>query len=141
VALAADAQRERALASLRNHYLQGRLDADELALRADQALRARTTADLSAALHDLPRLGEVVERARVIARLVGYVAALTAFWVAASLFLLVTLVVLALAGTGGDELLAVPAVWLLLSAALVLCGARRLRSTRRVRGAHGLRHS
>jgi len=141
VALAADAQRERALASLRNHYLQGRLDADELALRADRALRARTTADLSAALHDLPRRGEVVERARVIARLVGFVAALTAFWVAASLFLLVTLVVLALAGTGGDELLAVPAVWLLMSAALVLYGARRLRSTRRVRGAHRLRHS
>jgi hypothetical protein len=129
VALAADTQRERALASLRYHYLQGRLDVEELALRADRAVRARTTADLRWALRDLPRLSEALERAKETARLVGFLVVLAALWCVASAFLLLALLVLAFTASG-VALLAVPGLWLVLSAALFVAGSRRLRSRR-----------
>jgi DUF1707 SHOCT-like domain len=127
VALAADAQRERALASLRHHYLQGRLDVDELSVRTDRAVRARTTGELRAALRNLPRLSETLDRARATARLVGYLAVLGGVWCTVSVFVLLTLSVLALAGAEGSELLVLPGFWLVLSAALLLAGARRVR--------------
>jgi DUF1707 SHOCT-like domain len=126
VSLAADAQRDRALRSLRHHYLAGRLDVDELARRAELAVRARTTTDLQAALRGLPRHGEVLERARGTARMVGYLVLLAVAWCLVSVFLLLVLGILALAG-GGAELLAVPGVWLVLSAVLLAAGARRVR--------------
>jgi Domain of unknown function (DUF1707) len=127
VAFAADAQRERALVSLRHHYLQGRLDVDELSVRTDRAVRARTTGDLRAALRDLPRLSETLDRARATAGLVGYLAVLGAVWCTVSVFLLLTLSVLALAGAEGGELLVLPGFWLVLSAAVLLAGTRRVR--------------
>jgi Domain of unknown function (DUF1707) len=130
---AGDADRERAVASLRHHYLRGRIDADELARRVERVVTARTRADLRFALQGLPRLGEIVERAGATARIAGYVAGFAAVWAAASLFLLATLVVLALAGLGGAELLVVPLTWLPLSCFLAVTGRRRVR---RVRALH-----
>jgi hypothetical protein len=130
VTRAGDAERERAVGSLRHHYLRGRIDADEFARRVERVVKARTKGDLRVALQDLPRFGDVVERAGATARVVGYVAGFAAIWAVASLFLLVTLVVLALAGAGGSELLLVPLAWVLLSVVLVVTGRRQVRRVR-----------
>jgi hypothetical protein len=58
VSLVGDRERERAAASLRRHFVQGRLSIEELGTRAELALAARSRSDLRTALHDLPRLWE-----------------------------------------------------------------------------------
>lgn len=55
MALVGDRERERAAASLRRHFVQGRLSVDELGARAELALAARSSSDIRAALRDLPR--------------------------------------------------------------------------------------
>jgi len=52
---ASDADRERAVDDLRAAYAAGRLDADELELRVQKAVAARTRADLRRLRADLPR--------------------------------------------------------------------------------------
>lgn len=52
-----DAERERAVADLGEHYAAGRLTEDEHSERTDQAYQARTQADLDALFDDLPREG------------------------------------------------------------------------------------
>jgi hypothetical protein len=126
VTLAAEAQRERALTSLRYHYVEGRLDDVELARRADRAVHARTTSELRAALSGLPRLAEALDGAKATARLVGYLAVLGVAWAAASLLLFVALVVLLAAGMRGAGLLAIPALWAAVSVAVAMGGRRRL---------------
>src|SRR5262245_33662843 len=49
-----DADRQRVVAELQRHYVEGRLNSDELAERVDTALAARTESDLAALLEDLP---------------------------------------------------------------------------------------
>lgn len=49
-----DADREATAAELREHYASGRLTLDELNQRLDQALAAKTRADLTACTRDLP---------------------------------------------------------------------------------------
>jgi Domain of unknown function (DUF1707) len=56
---ASDAERDRAVEQLRVHAQAGRLSAEELERRVEQALRATTRADLDALQRDLP-----AERAR-----------------------------------------------------------------------------
>jgi DUF1707 SHOCT-like domain len=51
-----DADREATAAELREHYAAGRLTADELNERLDQAFAAKTGGDLGAVMHDLPSL-------------------------------------------------------------------------------------
>jgi hypothetical protein len=126
VALAADNQRERAVATLRRHYQAGRLEVEEFADRAERALRARTTGDLRAALRDLPRLGETLERGRAAAGVAGYVAVLVFVWIAGSIVFLGGLGVALLAGSGGG-LLVLSLVWLLFTAFLWVAGRRRVR--------------
>ena len=55
---AADADRERAIAALKRHYVAGRLAAAELGDRIADALAARTNHDLNTLLADLPALPE-----------------------------------------------------------------------------------
>jgi Domain of unknown function (DUF1707) len=92
-----DADRDRALAELSEHFQAGRLDADEFEERSGRALRARTRRELAELFTDLPRdraqapapadpgaTGEGVEPARLPSRgpgvLVGVLAvALVAF--------------------------------------------------------------
>jgi Domain of unknown function (DUF1707) len=50
-----DADRDRAIAELSEHFQAGRLTADELDDRTGRALQARTAADLAALFTDLPR--------------------------------------------------------------------------------------
>jgi hypothetical protein len=50
-----DADRDRALAELSEHFQAGRLTAGELDERTGRALQARTAADLAALFTDLPR--------------------------------------------------------------------------------------
>jgi Domain of unknown function (DUF1707) len=50
-----DADRDRAIAELSEHYQAGRLTTEELEDRTGRALQARTTADLAALFTDLPR--------------------------------------------------------------------------------------
>lgn len=49
-----DAEREAAASELREHYASGRLTLDELNERLDKAFAAKTRADLSALMTDLP---------------------------------------------------------------------------------------
>jgi hypothetical protein len=50
-----DADRDRAIAELSEHYQAGRLTTEELEDRTGRALQARTAADLAALFTDLPR--------------------------------------------------------------------------------------
>jgi hypothetical protein len=50
-----DAERERALAELRNGYAEGRLTHDTFGHRVDEVLRARANGELRSLLADLPR--------------------------------------------------------------------------------------
>ena len=61
--LASDAERERTVDALRDHYADGRLESDELEERVGAAYKARTRGDLDALLSDLPS-----ERGRRAAR-------------------------------------------------------------------------
>jgi hypothetical protein len=53
---AADADRERFVEALRQHHVDGRLTAEELANRTERAYAARTFGDLDALASDLPPL-------------------------------------------------------------------------------------
>jgi len=59
-----DADRERAVARLREHFAQGRLSSDELDERISAALTAKTVGDLRPVLADLPEPGPVVPQTR-----------------------------------------------------------------------------
>src|SRR5215211_8893488 len=50
-----DAERDRAIATLGDHFAAGRLTADEFEQRMDQALKARFNSDLEPLFADLPR--------------------------------------------------------------------------------------
>ncbi len=50
-----DLEREAVVEELRVHAVAGRLDADELAARAEQAYSARTVLELTNVLRDLPK--------------------------------------------------------------------------------------
>ena len=50
-----DADRDRAIAELSEHFQAGRITADELEERTGRALRARTVGDLAELFTDLPR--------------------------------------------------------------------------------------
>jgi hypothetical protein len=67
---ASDADRERVASELRDHYAEGRLDADELSGRLDAVYASRTTAELDGLKTDLPALpvSPVQRRAELVAR-------------------------------------------------------------------------
>src|SRR5579862_8727828 len=89
--LAGDEERERAVRSLREQFVRGRLTLEEFSERAELVLGARSRADLRRACADLPQLPgqEVV---KVVVRGAAIVL-LTGLWL---LFSLVLVVVLAL---------------------------------------------
>ena len=70
--LASDADREHAVALLREHHAAGRLTADELGDRIAQAYRARTHADLGAVMAGLPTTLPAAGEAAVPAVRGGY---------------------------------------------------------------------
>ncbi len=111
MARAGDAERERAAARLREHFVRGRLTVEELEERVELALRARSTADLRRALRGLPELA-----GRTFAQVVVRGAALvvlTGAWLAFSFGLLVVLALtLLIQGASVAALLAFLLVWL-----------------------------
>jgi hypothetical protein len=62
---AGDDDRQRVVAELQRHYVDGRLTTDELSERVAQATRARTFGELSALLADLPPLPEGADQAQL----------------------------------------------------------------------------
>jgi uncharacterized protein DUF1707 len=102
MSLVGDPERDRAAASLRRHYLQGRLTLEELSDRVAAALSARSRADLRSALSGLPPawpdLREPAAAAtRTLARAATFVA-LAGLWAFLSLVLLVAYAFVALLG-------------------------------------------
>src|SRR5262245_1934574 len=53
-----DAERDRAIAALGDHFAEGRLNAEEFEERVDQAIKARFSEDLEPLFVDLPRTPE-----------------------------------------------------------------------------------
>src|SRR5919204_3596119 len=51
-----DAERDRAISDLSEHFQAGRLTMEEFEERSGQALHAKTYADLALLFHDLPRI-------------------------------------------------------------------------------------
>jgi hypothetical protein len=124
--LVAQAQRDHTVATLRDHYLRGRLTVEEFGVRAERALSARTSAELRTALRDLPLLADAVARGRVAVRVAAYLAVLASLWMVGSIVLLVGLAV-ALAVGAGAVALAVTLLWALLTGAIALRAHRRIR--------------
>jgi hypothetical protein len=96
---AGDRDRERAAATLREHYVRGRLSVDELSSRTGRVMTARSHAELRAALVGLPLLPDARELAahgRSVAQAAVRGAVLFVFTGAYLLFSVVLLLVFAL---------------------------------------------
>jgi len=109
---AADSDRERASATLREHYVRGRLTAEELAERADLVVRARTRGELRTALRGLPLLPDVRSALQVAARGALLVVFTGAYLMFCFALLLVLAVTLAVEGASTSALLVFALVWL-----------------------------
>jgi hypothetical protein len=109
---AADHDRERAAAALREHYVRGRLTLDELSNRTGKVLRARTREDLRGALAGLPVLFDVSLAARSVARGAVLVVFTAAYLVFSLALLLVFGLTLLIHGASASELVGFLVVWL-----------------------------
>jgi hypothetical protein len=109
--LAGDGDRERAAASLREHFVRGRLTLDELSERTDMVLRARSRDELRRSLDGLPQW-----TGSAIVQTVGRAAVLvvcTSAWLLFSFVLLLVLgLTLVIHGASGLELAGFLVVWL-----------------------------
>jgi hypothetical protein len=111
VTRASDDERERTVASLREHFVRGRLTLEELTARCELALKARSRGDLRRALADMPPLmpGAILRGIVGGAALVVF----TGAWVVFSLVLLGAFgLTLVIAGVSALELVAFLVVWL-----------------------------
>ena len=119
-----DAERAEVSDRLSQHYGDGRLDEAEFNQRLDQAMRARTYADLGGLFDDLPRTEtEAAEAPRVPARRHGHRHS-------PRLFLMVALVI-AVAVVAGHALawFATAWIWLALLGAVLYIAENRRRSS------------
>jgi hypothetical protein len=115
MALVGDRERERTALALRRHYVEGRLDDDELSDRLELVLRARNRRELAYALRRLPRLEELTQRVRhtMLVAVVG------AVWLMLSATIFVAFLVwVAAEGATLAALIAFPLVWLVFSGLL-----------------------
>lgn len=109
--LAGDVDRERAAASLRDHFVRGRLTLDELSERTEMVLRARYRRELRRPLRGLP-LWNPRAAAESFTRALTIVV-FTGAWLMFSFTLLVLLgITLIVHGATGPALLAFLIVWL-----------------------------
>jgi hypothetical protein len=123
MAYVGDSDRERTADALGRHYVEGRLTADELSSRLDQALRARTRIDLFLAARSLPGHSPLRELLEPHARAAGrkarhalLVAALAALWLVATLvFAVAFLVTVVVSGASAAVLAGFPLAWGLLT--------------------------
>jgi hypothetical protein len=115
MALVGDRERERTAVALRRHYVEGRLDDGELSERLELVFRARSRRELAYALRRLPRLEELVLRARHAA----VVVAMGVVWLMVSATLLVAFLAwVAAEGASLVALVAFPLAWLVLTGLL-----------------------
>jgi hypothetical protein len=118
MALPADSDRDRAAASLRRHYLRGRLSVEELSDRLDQAFGARSDHEIRGALRDLPapwhrsELPELAATAGHVAKRTVQFAGLAALWCFLSMLLLIAFVVVVATNGSGVEAAGVLVIWL-----------------------------
>ena len=117
--LAADSDRDRVEAALREHYVRGRLTLEEFTERAGRELTARSRAELRGALSGLPVLPDVDEiaapirsAARMALRGALLVAATGAYLVFSLMLLLVLGLALLFGGASAAVLVVFLAVWL-----------------------------
>ena len=109
MALPAEHDRNRAAASLRRHYLLGRLSVDELSDRLELAFAARSQRELRQAFRGLPapwsrsELQPVIENTRHAARRTVQFAVLAGFWSVMSLMLLVAFIAVAAGGASASS--------------------------------------
>jgi hypothetical protein len=109
---AADRDRERAAAALREHYVRGRLTLDELSARTARVLRARTREDVRGALAGLPIMFDVSLAARSVARGAMLVVFTAAYLVFCFALLIVFGLTLLIHGATAPELVGFLVVWL-----------------------------
>jgi hypothetical protein len=108
-------ERERSALALKRHYVDGRLDEDELSERLELVVHARSRGDLRAALRQLPRWSDLDHLAGGL-RHAALVGVMTLVWLMLSATLFVAFVVwVALRGASVGALLAFPGVWIVLS--------------------------
>jgi hypothetical protein len=121
MALIGDQDRDRAVESLRRHYVRGRLSLEELAERVEVALHARRDRDVRLALTDLPsgwreRPGELrsgLDDAWRAVRRTAFVVAVWLLWWTATLVLLVGFVVSVIVqGVSVTNAVVFAAIWL-----------------------------
>jgi hypothetical protein len=128
VSLVGDPERERAVAALRRHYLDGRLSQVELEERVALALVARDRRQLRVALLALPpawRDPEQVRRMAVGVRRGIRLAAIAALWAVVSFVLFVALVATAIArGLSGTEAAVFLGIWVVLTWASLVAARR-----------------
>jgi hypothetical protein len=110
--VAGDRDRERGVALLREHFVEGRLTVEELAARTERILHARSRAELRSALHGLPLTYDLGSLGRAAAR--GAMLVLfTGAWLVFSFALLVVLLLTVLFhGASATELIGFLVVWL-----------------------------
>ena len=116
MALAGDPERERTVASLRRHFVEGRLSVEELGARAELALGARSRSELREALRDLqPPWQDGVDRIASTARRGMRLAALVLLagaWAVLTLALAIAFAVtLAVAGSSLSVVAGFALVW------------------------------
>jgi len=110
--VAGDRDRERGVAALREHFVEGRLTVEELSARTERVLHARSRAELRSALHGLPLAQDLRSVGRAAAR--GAMLVLfTGAWLLFSFsLLLVLLLTVLIHGASASELLGFLVVWL-----------------------------
>ncbi len=109
--LAGDGERERAVISLREHFVRGRLTLDEFSERTELVLHARSREELRRACAGLPQLtGQMAAKALVRG---AALVLLTGAWLLFSLVLVVVLaLVLLIHGATVPEFAGFLVVWL-----------------------------
>jgi Flp pilus assembly protein TadB len=128
---ASDSERERAVVSLREHFVRGRLTAEEFSARCEMALRARSRGDLARALSELPALRpEAILRG--VARGLALVLLTGAWFVFSVVLMFAFLLTLAIEGASAIMLVAFLAAWLVPT---YLLSRRWRRGLSRLRGA------
>jgi Flp pilus assembly protein TadB len=132
--LTSDAERERAAATLREHFVRGRLTVDELSQRTEHVLAARSRGELRLALRDLPVVPDLrsfAAHGRRLARGAVLLIATVGYLLFSMALLLVFGIVLVLRDPSTAELVAFLVVWLVPTWLL----ARLWRRAKRVRRA------
>lgn len=125
--LVGDSERERTVATLSRHFVEGRLSVEELGARTELALGAGSRSELRTALQDLPkawhdgveRIASAATAARAGLRLLGLIL-IAGVWAVMTLALAIALAVtLAVFGSSPAVLAAFALVWAAVSLMLL----------------------